>query len=689
MLRLRLSLLVLFLSLCATLQAQQERDYAGRIWPGRMADYKDCTVSPSGALWLCWTQHDDLYHTDSISNRWRVVPDSVVYDNSGHYNNFFVIVCPDSDKVLVFGKIHNPKKKQKIEKYYLFSPDGGKNWEYRTFAGRKQSIRAACHTRSGRVWIASDTLYYSENAGESFSNVRPLPSIRDIFMHEDNQHGIACQYKNGIFISDDNWQHVTSIPTPQDQGLIRNVSYYSYSNYLLWCYQVLMTDAYYLVKQEDDWFITRRDTICWQPIPIKKVSSILANPNNGKAMILSEKNVIQTSDFQTYDTICLAHIRAPKNLIGIENDHLYGTFGVPSDSIFCLDLKNGTIKIGAFFSDDIPISEPSDFNMVRTGDPDNVSDSSGLWGHDENSVLRYDSDKKFWYRVLSTDFYIRNMIPYRDEAHPSTQQVVISDGRQHFLVSDENPQLQPFHYNHPLDAFLKHPMNKLCIKTIAFGCLDSFLDEVVFVRHKDRLEAVFYKQKRSRGYTESDTIMSYEYSFSAKTLDSLLFDLNMHYDTGMTQSMFQFTNEDYEVISSNPKEYPLAVTYLQTLKDSIPNLSDSLMTYILTTGFWNDCTGGNIYEITLINNVEDTLFISMRHNCCSPGVYPYIVPYTIRTGDIEFFSTHVPFMQFIGDVMPPKMLGGYLFRNEEVLYKIMRYLTTRSSQDRNQYFRCW
>lgn len=693
------------LSLFTTLQAQQGRDYAKRIEFGRGADYKTCAISPSGAMWLCFSYHNDLFHTDTISTRWLAVPDSVL-EGERCYNDFFVVICPDSDKVLVFGKIRDPKRQEKIDNQYWYSPDGGQNWEYHVFAGSEKDIRTACKTRSGYVWIVDDTLYLSDNAGESFRPIRALPSTADLFMSEDNRHGISCQYENGVVITNDNWQTETRIPTPYDQGLIRAENY---PGRIWWnferCYRVYLTDSLYLLYQCADWFLTRRDTIQWQLLPEQGVSSIIANPENGKVVLLKSNHVLQTADFQSYDSLFLANINAPHVLLDVVNGQLYGTYGIPNDSVFCIDLKEGTTKFGAFFTNDQPMWPPEDFAMICIGDSANILDikghweygeadgrqyviekHNGLWGYDENDVLRYDTNKRQWYRLLSTSFLIREIIAYRDEVHPDTQQVVISDGIRHYLVSDKNPSLQAIRFNRPLDSFLRYPLEKMHIETIAFGCGSQSKDKMVFERKGDSLKTSFYSRSRGSVYSYTDTTISYTCSFATKTLDSLLQDLNLHYDTGMTQAMFRFTDEDYEAVFKDPKNYPLAALHQQTLKDTIPKLSDSLLTYILTTGFHNNCTGGNIYEITLINDNKDTLLISMKHHCCSSGVFPYIIPFTINTGKIEFFSTHFPFMQFMGNVMPPEMIGKYLFSNEEVLYKIIRYLTVQNPNMWERYF---
>ena len=702
------SLFLFLFPFYTALQAQQDRDYAERIWFGRDADYKTCAVSPSGAMWLCYSHHIDLFHTDTISTRWFAVPDSVL-TGERNYNEFFVVICPDSDKVLVFGEIQDPKRQENSYNQYMYSPDGGQNWEYHVLAGSKKSIRTACNTRSGCVWTVDDTLYYSDNAGKSFKPIRPLPSTAYLFMSEDNSHGISCQYKNGVVITNDNWQTITHIPTPYDQGLISTENHPGkYNWHFERCYGVYLTDSLYLLYQCEDWFLTRRDSIHWQVIPEQGVSSIIANPENGKVVVLKGNHVLQTTDFQSYDSLSLDNINAPCVLLGVVNGQLYGIYGIPNDSVFCIDLKEGTTKFGAFFTNDEPMWPPENYAMICIGDSANLMDiqgdwnydeddrlqydienHNGLWGYRENDVLRYDTNKRLWYRLLSTSFLIRGILSYRDETYPDTQQVMISDGIRHYLVSDKNPSLLPIRFNRPLDSFLRYPVEKMFIKTIAFGSGSSSIDNVVFEREGDSLKTFFYSKSKSSVYYQNyqiDTTISYLNSFATKTLDSLLYDLNLHYDTGMTQAMFRFTDEDYDALFNDPKNYPLAALHQQTLKDTISKLSDSLLTYILTTGFGNDCTGGYIYEITLINDNKDTLLISMRHHCCSSGVFPYIIPFTISTGEIEFFSTHFPFMQFMGNVMPPKMIGKYLFSNKEVLYKIIRYLNVRNPNMWERYF---
>ena len=112
------------------------------------------------------------------------------------------------------------------------------------------------------------------------------------------------------------------------------------------------------------------------------------------------------------------------------------------------------------------------------------------------------------------------------------------------------------------------------------------------------------------------------------------------------------------------------------LKDSVAILSDSLLHYILTTGFQDGCTSINYFEAKLVNSNGDKLYVRGNDGSCSRGgEHPYMLPVELRVGDYILPCTHIPFLRFLGDAMPSKMLTKHNFSDVDALLKCLKFLT--------------
>lgn len=181
-----------------------------------------------------------------------------------------------------------------------------------------------------------------------------------------------------------------------------------------------------------------------------------------------------------------------------------------------------------------------------------------------------------------------------------------------------------------------------------------------------------------------DSIVSEDLSFRAETLDSLLRDLDLHYDTAITQEMFAFPQADYDTVRSYYDRYQNRLHLFDYaskpdilhLKDSVATLNDSLLHYILTSGFHDGCTTTDYFEAKLVNSNGDKLYIRGKDGSCSiGGEHPYMLPVEIRVGEYILPCTHIPFLRFLGEAMPQSMLLRHNFSDVDVLLKCLRYLT--------------
>lgn len=106
------------------------------------------------------------------------------------------------------------------------------------------------------------------------------------------------------------------------------------------------------------------------------------------------------------------------------------------------------------------------------------------------------------------------------------------------------------------------------------------------------------------------------------------------------------------------------------LKDSVATLSDSLLHYILTSGFHDGCTTTCYFEAKIVNSNGDKLYVRGHDGSCSiGGEHPYMLPVELCVGDFILPCTNIPFMRFLGDAMPQGMLLRHNFSDVDVLLK--------------------
>lgn len=679
----RILFCTLILTLVLAASAQQEKDFRERISPWGMT----VTVAPGGDLWCTENLKGILYHAEDTHSPWHQVnsigkghPDSSHYDGGGEYK---YVICPDSNTVLVFGKIYNPFKSKHIHNAYWYSNDRGKTWESRTFASNKEEINSTYCAPSGEVWIAGDSLYFSADKGLTFTKLNHFPHIiADISMDKDGRTGVAGCYADELYYTKDNWTSYRKLPTPQKQHLV-NIN--TTNKRSLWCSVVFLFKEWIIVGQNGESFYSSRDKIRWKRLPssisprttdIEKGILFATTENNN----ITERKILKTTDLQHFDTVYHSHGDVLYGLC-VSNGQLYGNIKTATDHYFCHFSGDSCNRIG-FFSDNHPIKAPwrrasaqSDWYNYEEEDIDDLVKSEKYpWGWENRDILHFDRNKQQWYRVTTVPFDIQFMFPYRDKQHPDTQQVVVSDGKQLYLTSEHNPTLQPFRIERPLENFLRYPIVRVTITPFTRGCFHFWEDSISYIRNNDIFRA-------TSAIIHEDTV-AIEHIFRAEELESFLRNLNLHYDTAITMGMFSFTQSDYDSVRSLYKRYPWEYLFkyaelkdIYRLKDTVSHFSDSLIRYIMTTGFHDGCTTRKTFIARITNQNGDVLTISGEDESCGFGEHSFMMPIKLRTDDLILPCTHIPFLRFLGEAMPQNMLTHHNFTNLDVLLKCLRYLT--------------
>lgn len=672
----RLPLITLLTISLLSVSAQQEKDFNERISKWGLT----VTVAPGGDLWCSDTYNKILYHAENIHSLWHMVttlgkghPDSSKYDGGGDLSH---IVCPDSNTVLIFGEIHNPFKHKQIRNAYWYSNDRGKTWESRTFASNKEVIKSTYCAPSGEVWIAGDSLYFSADKGLTFTKLNHFPhEITSICMDTDRRTGIAGCYADELYYTEDDWATYRKLPTPNMQHLLDNNTARKRP---IWCSVAFLFKKWIIVSQGGERFYSSRDKIRWErfstdcyPRTTDRENGILfATTENNN---IAGRDIIKTVDLQYFDTI---YHSQGEDIYGLRasNGELFGNIKTASDYYFCHFFDDSCTRMG-FFSDDHPIKQPY-FRASTSQDHTFEQDADTYpWGWEKQDILHFDSTKRQWYRVTTTPFEIKYMYPYSDQYHTKKQQVIVGDGIQLWLVNEQNQQLQPFRIERPLDKFLQHPVIQVIISPTSTGCFHYNKDNISYAKKEDLFiakNAIFHDKK-----------VPVNLSFRAEALDSLLRDLNLHYDTAITKEMFTFTQANFDTISNYFKESNDGRLFrhasrrdLDRLKDTLPYFNDSLIHYILTSDLLDGCTTSNYFEAKIVNSNGDKLVIGGVDASCDIGMHPYMMPVELRTDDLILPCTHIPILQFLGEAMPPRMLTHSNFTDLDVLLKLLRYLTT-------------
>lgn len=254
-------------------------------------------------------------------------------------------------------------------------------------------------------------------------------------------------------------------------------------------------------------------------------------------------------------------------------------------------------------------------------------------------------------------------------------------------TENENPVGVSERSARPFDGFLKYPVKSLLIKASTSGCGGGATQQIEYRRLgrkfvlKDSYERIYGITVYDGGDSVVENWPTRRWTFSADELETLLRDLNEHYDQGISWRQFDVAEADLDSMCSvlGSSEY---ISYsfrrdsaaLQWLRDTILQISDSLLTDIVMSPPTGDCTTNSRLFIRLTNSRGKVQILECYDGQCSVGTTPYMLPLKIMQKEHVVYSSHVPFMQFIATLMPKDMITREKFTTLELLCKVARQL---------------
>ncbi len=653
-----------------------------KVWQNTVRDYKSSlvfnaartsfSISPSGEIWM--SDYYRLWHTNGLSSNWKEVLHPYKYAV-----DFSYVACPDTNTVLVFGRIFDPSDSASRYNKYMRSTDGGNNWDFlpMPYWMEKEKIWVKGHS-SGQVWLSIDSiLYYSSDKGLHFREIATISGTPFKFdMNDDGLQGIGeCKRKDTagfsryfLIITRDNWAHYMMIPTPYDQHPeIKSKYLYSFAI----CHSTLM------VKQADRYFRTSIDTIDWQEIPLN-IRDIAVDRESGEWVIVTRENLLfRSADLVTFDTVntfgpcCLTVLKyANKHAVyGMSSQKVIGIFSQGIiDSLYCYT-PDGLTACG-FYREDIPLVPQYIFFNGKFVKQKLVAGNTRVALASDNDVILYDKKKKKWYRHLKTPFLIEDIQICKGELSGN---LLLSDGARQYLVALDTPTITPFHYERPLDDFLKSPVKSVDIVYKFFPCDGKRYEERVLYNLNGN---AFFVKKCSLRKNQNDFVKEFPAEWLYKQLETF----NLRYDAPVKKGDFGFTQADYDSLrrfmfssSTGALNYLGDSVTVERVLGILPQLNDSVWTDIIHSYWSGRCTSSSTLEITFQNKAGKSLVIRNRNDACGYGFFPYRTPFQVQCGDKVFPCASVPFMQSVSEIMPPSMVDRN-FSHFNLLMKACRYV---------------
>ncbi len=672
----------IFLLLCLSC-AMGQRHVKQNVVKNAIRDYKSSlnfkapmasfAVSPSGEIWM--SDYYRLWHTNGLSSNWKEVQHS-----SNYAVDFSYVVCPDTNTVLVFGRIFDPSDTESHYNKYMRSTDGGKSWDYLSMPYRMERNKIWVVGRdSGQVWLRVDSImYYSSDKGIHFQEIAKIPDCDFRFDMDDNGHDgmgrLNWKDSEGIsrvclMMTRDNWAHYEKISTPYDQHPEIKKKYFFYS------YAICRSKM--IMEQANRYFWTSIDTICWREIPLN-IRDIVVDRESGDWVIVTRENqLLRSADLVTFDTVntfgpCYFTVLKYANkhaVYGMSSQKVIGLFSQGFiDSLYCYT-PVGLTACG-FYREDIPPVPRSIYFKGQIVEQELVDGNTRVALASDNDVILYDKKEKKWYRHLKTPFLIEDIQICKGELSGN---LLLSDGARQYLVALDTPTITPFHYERPLDDFLKSPIKFVNIVFKFFPCDGERYEEQVLYKRDGNF---FFVKECSLRNKQNEFVKQ----FPVEQLNEQLNIFNISYDAPVKVKDIGFIPADYDSLQrymfSNMGMtmhfYNDSVT-VERILGVLPQLNDSVWTDIIQTYWHGGCTSSSTLEITFQNEAGKSLFISNIDDDCDYGYFPYRTPFQVQCEEKEFPCTNIPFMQFVSEIMPPSMADNK-FSHFNLLMKAYCYI---------------
>jgi photosystem II stability/assembly factor-like uncharacterized protein len=407
----------------------------------------DLGISPSEEIWIA-TNIGNVFYTKQIGQLWHIGPFGS-HDQYHHHlgKEFKKIIFFSEDTLMLSGNLSNGKEND----FVYWTGNKGQNWDKVIF-GKSSWIEAAYNSITGKAWIGGNSklIYYTENKGKTWTSFDKLEAKEDlrfssIHFAKDERTGLFGSCWNKLYKTKDNCQSWKKLPTPYSQGKYKWIS----KNERHDINKIRIFGKYYIINQDGRVFITKSNQIDWNHLP--KIVDFEVSENGDLFTVNNDLSIT------IYDSNFFKTWQSKKSIANTPRE-----IGVRNNNLFILTLENiykvnrDTFIISPLLTDEISIPEPY-IKLQYEGEE---------YGFDNRDILRYDLQKKKWFRFMIVDFSISSASLFEGK-------IVLSDLNLNKQFTFEPIKKSIEEYTFPKGLFTTLELKEVHFENEMFGCFHS------------------------------------------------------------------------------------------------------------------------------------------------------------------------------------------------------------------------
>jgi hypothetical protein len=513
--------------------------------------------------------------------------------------------------------------------------NGGIKWETINF-GQDGWVDDAINLDNGEAWlsVSGSGIAYTRDYGSTWKKCN-FPEVKQRFstvFFNPAHEGLIGSLWNYLAYTQDNCENWKILPTPLDQKAYDKTNKQSRPAFD----RVTIFGEYFLVKQEDLVFYSKKDSVKWKWM--EEYNDFYTDPANSAIFFKTVKGNLVRAD------LALSPIFTYENVLsGYDSKCKNGSLFTVSDKKMQQLNPNNQIISALFTTNKSSGVEPITIGYTANGSV-GVLDGKAYQQKDFNGKWNYLFDFP---------------LPVDNGNITMTDDLVLfnrgDDSLFYFNLSGK--EVSKKSKSRMVDEFCKAGMDKLIFSAGSQGCFHSYSDKITYYNKNGIFEGGI---EESSGTTHQEGLADNDAEISGQTVTDFVSKIPSLFDTANFASVddLGFTEKEYEQckkdildfkasirVTKNDKETKfffnrnnLNFDRLVGLVDSIKYLDVKRLNRVLfnLSEMWSTTT--NSKEIQFINNKNETLSIICRYYEPNAFDFPWLVTlngYSVATTNIE------------------------------------------------------
>lgn len=617
-------------------------------------------ISSKGDIWVA-TASGQVYYRSKADQLWRENNISAKDDNvSNHFEriNFF------SDSTIVLSGFLQENRK---EDFIFRSEDYGKSWTKVRF-GESSWIDGAHFSKDGKAWMTGNSqyIYYTKNSGktwQTFDKIEKTGNLRliSIYFKKDGKTGLFGSTWNSLYLTTDNCESWTKIPTPLTQKKYTRISKTNHPAIR----KIRILGNHYIIRQEGRTFISKIDLIEWQYLP-EIVDFEVTDSGNLYAIQKDWSVHLYNSDFSSIWTSD-QKMSLPTTAIAVQGEKL---IALTHEQLY--QISPGNFESSELLSSNSSIPKPE--LQLQVG-----GENYGFSGKD---ILKYDTIRSQWFRYMQLNFYTKN-------ATIINGKLLISDQRNNKFYELNLPKkiIVPAQLPSKMIDIKTNPVVEFHLEYGSHGCFHQSNSIQSFVRNGKRF---IFNREASHGSFSTNLTETID----AKTIDTLVgtiagfkldklsiedLDINQQdierFKKYIDQQAKQIKKKGLDEYRIDETVYTFPgentdFNYYKQVADSLYTLSPEVINAVFSQpdSYWSTTT--NTRRIILVFKDGKKLIIENSYN--QPN-YLYM-PWNIEYGELKLKSNSIQFGKAIDHLTKGSFFVQDVRDKNYAIFRIADYL---------------